>query len=200
MVCGWRSRSSSKMKFQNFCLLCFVVPFLYLFSVFLHDFSSTSLKAVIFIGNKPYYSTNQCTFRENSSMSSQLVLNLDTSDSGIYHNGESVCIALCDMAKHFADQVSKLWAVLVLTSSQILLSWYQNPSPWTYSTVTLVTVNYAMLSSLMHQKQWNDNIIVVIIPAFTDYTVLSLYKTTSLIRPVFVLVTALLLDHYYPLI
>lgn len=42
--------------------------------------------------------------RENSSMSSQLVLNLDTSDSGIYHNGESVCISLCDMAKHFSDQ------------------------------------------------------------------------------------------------
>ena len=28
-------------------------------------------------------------------MMSQLILNLDTSDNGVYYNGESVCIASC---------------------------------------------------------------------------------------------------------
>lgn len=35
---------------------------------------------------------------ENISMYSQLVLNLDTSESGVYYNGESVCIAICNIA------------------------------------------------------------------------------------------------------
>lgn len=41
--------------------------------------------------------------REMCSVSSQLVLNLDTSEGGIYHNGEPVCIALCNMAKFYAN-------------------------------------------------------------------------------------------------
>ncbi|KAK3088849.1 hypothetical protein FSP39_024561 [Pinctada imbricata] len=41
--------------------------------------------------------------RESASMAGQLVLNLDTSEAGIYHDGEAVCIALCNMAKLFAD-------------------------------------------------------------------------------------------------
>ena len=39
-------------------------------------------------------------------MMSQLILNLDTSDNGIYYNGESVCIALCNIAKLHAENVS----------------------------------------------------------------------------------------------
>ena len=41
-----------------------------------------------------------------SSMMSQLILNLDTSDNGVYYNGESVCIALCNIAKLHAENVS----------------------------------------------------------------------------------------------
>lgn len=41
--------------------------------------------------------------REMSSMMSQLILNLDTSDNGVYYNGESVCIALCNIAKLHAE-------------------------------------------------------------------------------------------------
>lgn len=41
--------------------------------------------------------------RESSSMCSLLVLHLNTSDSGIFHNGESVCIALCNIARYHAD-------------------------------------------------------------------------------------------------
>ena len=39
-------------------------------------------------------------------MMSQLILNLDTSDNGVYYNGESVCIALCNIAKLHAENVS----------------------------------------------------------------------------------------------
>jgi hypothetical protein len=38
-------------------------------------------------------------------MCSLLVLNLNTSDNGIFHNGESVCIALCNVARQHADDV-----------------------------------------------------------------------------------------------
>lgn len=69
--------------------------------------------------------------RENSSMSSQLVLNLDTSDSGIYHNGESVCIALCDMAKHFADQGHYVTALdMINTAKQRFPSHTQHAHIW----------------------------------------------------------------------
>ena len=44
-----------------------------------------------------------------SSMMSQLILNLDTSDNGVYYNGESVCIALCNIAKLHAENVSNIW-------------------------------------------------------------------------------------------
>ena len=46
-------------------------------------------------------------------MCSQLVLNLDTSESMVYYNGESVCIALCNLALHYKDEVN-LWNLLVL--------------------------------------------------------------------------------------
>ncbi|XP_048245886.1 anaphase-promoting complex subunit 5-like isoform X1 [Haliotis rufescens] len=42
--------------------------------------------------------------RESSSMCSQLVLNLDTSESGVFHNGESLCIALCNLAQQLSDK------------------------------------------------------------------------------------------------
>lgn len=41
--------------------------------------------------------------RECMSMMSQLILHLDTSESGIYYNGESLCIALCNIARLHAD-------------------------------------------------------------------------------------------------
>ena len=47
-------------------------------------------------------------FREMSSMMNQLILNLDTSDNGVYYNGESVCIALCNIAKLHAENVSHM--------------------------------------------------------------------------------------------
>lgn len=36
-------------------------------------------------------------------MMSQLILHLDTTESGVYFNGESICIALCNIAKLHAD-------------------------------------------------------------------------------------------------
>lgn len=41
--------------------------------------------------------------RECMSMMSQLILHLDTTESGVYFNGESVCIALCNIARLHAD-------------------------------------------------------------------------------------------------
>lgn len=39
-------------------------------------------------------------------MCSLLVLNLNTAVNGIFHNGEAVCIALCNVARCHADDVS----------------------------------------------------------------------------------------------
>ena len=52
-----------------------------------------------------YFSSKVFFCRESSSMCSLLVLNLNTSDNGIFHNGESVCIALCNVARQHADDV-----------------------------------------------------------------------------------------------
>ena len=41
-------------------------------------------------------------------MMSQMIVNLDTMESGVYFNGESVCIAICNMARLHADMVSLL--------------------------------------------------------------------------------------------
>ncbi|XP_061189675.1 anaphase-promoting complex subunit 5-like [Saccostrea echinata] len=56
--------------------------------------------------------------RESSSMCSQLVLNLDTSEGGIYHNGESVCLALCNLARIFADDGNYLLALEVINNAK----------------------------------------------------------------------------------
>ena len=40
------------------------------------------------------------------SMMSQLILHLDTSENGIYYNGESICIAMCNIARLHAESVS----------------------------------------------------------------------------------------------
>lgn len=56
--------------------------------------------------------------RESSSMCSQLVLNLDTSEGGIYHNGESVCLALCNIARLFADEGNYMLALEVINNAK----------------------------------------------------------------------------------
>jgi anaphase-promoting complex subunit 5 len=56
--------------------------------------------------------------RESSSMCSQLVLNLDTSEGGIYHNGESVCLALCNLARIFADEGNYMLALEVINNAK----------------------------------------------------------------------------------
>lgn len=56
--------------------------------------------------------------RESSSMCSQLVLNLDTSEGGIYHNGESVCLALCNIARIFADEGNYVLALEVINNAK----------------------------------------------------------------------------------
>ncbi|GAB1608982.1 anaphase-promoting complex subunit 5-like, partial [Argonauta hians] len=42
--------------------------------------------------------------RENCSLISQLILQLDTSDAGVYRNEEAVCIAMCNLARHHFEQ------------------------------------------------------------------------------------------------
>ena len=44
-------------------------------------------------------------FREMCSLSSQLMLNLNTEDLGVYHNGEVECLGLCHLARLHAQQV-----------------------------------------------------------------------------------------------
>ena len=42
------------------------------------------------------------------SLNSQLMLHLNTSDLGIFHNAEAECLALCHLARHHSDQVGLL--------------------------------------------------------------------------------------------
>lgn len=56
--------------------------------------------------------------RESSSMCSLLVLNLNTSDNGIFHNGESVCIALCNVARQHADDGNYSAAFDIISSAK----------------------------------------------------------------------------------
>ena len=42
--------------------------------------------------------------REMCSLSTQVLLNLETSDAGVYHNGEAECLGLCQLAILHADQ------------------------------------------------------------------------------------------------
>ena len=44
--------------------------------------------------------------REMCSLSSQLMLNLNTEDLGVYHNGEVECLGLCHLARLHAQQVN----------------------------------------------------------------------------------------------
>lgn len=56
--------------------------------------------------------------QESSSMCSQLVLNLDTSEGGIYHNGEAVCLALCNLARIFAEEGNYMLALEVINNAK----------------------------------------------------------------------------------
>lgn len=44
-------------------------------------------------------------FSEMCLLAAQLVLSLNSQESGVYHNTESDCVALCYIAKYHADQV-----------------------------------------------------------------------------------------------
>ncbi|KAL3872067.1 hypothetical protein ACJMK2_040023 [Sinanodonta woodiana] len=57
--------------------------------------------------------------RECHAMTSQLVLNLDTSESCVYHNGEPVCIALCNMAKLHADNGQYTLAFDIINNTKL---------------------------------------------------------------------------------
>ena len=52
--------------------------------------------------------------KEMSNLSSQCMLNLNTAESGIYHNGESGCLSMCNLARLLADQGEFNMAVAVL--------------------------------------------------------------------------------------
>ena len=55
--------------------------------------------------------------REMCSLSSQLMLNLNTEDIGVYHNGEVECLGLCHLAKLHAQQVK----IIIIQSQMHLL-------------------------------------------------------------------------------
>ncbi|KAK3604057.1 hypothetical protein CHS0354_028690 [Potamilus streckersoni] len=57
--------------------------------------------------------------RECHAMTSQLVLNLDTSESCVYHNGESVCIALCNIARLHADNGQYTLAFDIINNAKL---------------------------------------------------------------------------------
>ena len=54
-------------------------------------------------------------------MMSQMIVQLDTLESGVYFNGESVCIAICNMARLHADTVSLFGSFYVSISLNTFL-------------------------------------------------------------------------------
>ena len=50
-------------------------------------------------------------YREMCNLNGQLMLNLNTSLMGVYHNGDCECIALCHLARLHADQVIITWKI-----------------------------------------------------------------------------------------
>ncbi|XP_076090764.1 anaphase-promoting complex subunit 5-like [Mytilus galloprovincialis] len=56
--------------------------------------------------------------RESSAMCSLLVLNLNTAVNGIFHNGEAVCIALCNVARCHADDGNYSAAFDIISSAK----------------------------------------------------------------------------------
>ena len=61
--------------------------------------------------------------REMMSMMSQLILHLDTSEHGVFFNGEAICIAMCNLARLHAHKVRKTlnhYCVSFLTNQYFL--------------------------------------------------------------------------------
>ncbi|PVD22360.1 hypothetical protein C0Q70_18170 [Pomacea canaliculata] len=56
-----------------------------------------------------YYGNREC-----ASMCAQTVLCLNTSESGVFYNGEPICMALCHLARHHADKGAYSCAMEIL--------------------------------------------------------------------------------------
>lgn len=51
-------------------------------------------------------------------MCSQLVLNLDILEGGIYYNGEFVCLVLCNIVRIFVDEGNYVLALEVINNAK----------------------------------------------------------------------------------
>lgn len=56
--------------------------------------------------------------RECAAMCAQMVLSLDTAEGGVFYNGESVCMALCLLARYHADRGAHSCATEILQHAQ----------------------------------------------------------------------------------
>lgn len=89
--------------------------------------------------------------RENCSLVSQLILHLDTSDAGIFRNEESVCIAICNLAKHHFDQGMIKIALVILKSAK-----ERFPANTAHAHIWMATEQEMKFTLAIHACKWSD--------------------------------------------
>ncbi|XP_041368923.1 anaphase-promoting complex subunit 5-like [Gigantopelta aegis] len=89
--------------------------------------------------------------RECSSMCSQLVLNLDTSESMVYYNGESVCIALCNLALHHKDEGNYTTALDLVGNAR-----HRFPAKSQYAHIWMCCEQVILFDRNLYNKKWSQ--------------------------------------------
>ncbi|XP_014787767.1 anaphase-promoting complex subunit 5 [Octopus bimaculoides] len=89
--------------------------------------------------------------RENCSLISQLILHLDTSDAGIYRNEESVCIAMCNLARHHFDQGMIDVAMVIVEGAK-----ERFPANTSYAHIWMATEQEMKFTLAVYSNKWSD--------------------------------------------
>jgi anaphase-promoting complex subunit 5 len=89
--------------------------------------------------------------REMCSMNGQLMLHLNTSDQGVFHNGEAECIALCQLARLQAEQGEYELAFDILNSTK-----HRFPDSSEHSQIWKLYENRLLFMRAIHQGAWNS--------------------------------------------
>ena len=86
---------------------------------------------------------------EMCSMNSQLMLHLNTSDQGVFHNGEAECIALCQLARLHADKGDYDLAFDILDSAK-----HRFPHNSEHALIWQLYSQLMSFTRFLHQGDW----------------------------------------------
>ncbi|XP_064650104.1 anaphase-promoting complex subunit 5-like isoform X2 [Lineus longissimus] len=86
-----------------------------------------------------------------STLSSQLLLNLNTAESGIYLNGEAGCIALCNLARVHIDEGHTSIAMEILESCK-----RRFPNPSQHAKIWMLAEQTMLFETAMHHGKWSQ--------------------------------------------